>query len=159
MDKQFLEFWGHLMLATAKGQAPVDAFSRWMNQGMKGSGDIGEMFRRFYGLAEAGPAGDRTWESARKAFDDAFRTYLDLLQVVPLSQHEALKQRAEALEKTVAEQEALISTLRRELGESHAARGEVARGFEEIVQIQSEEFKKLTDTVGQFFNVGQQKEK
>ena len=151
MDKQFLEFWGHLMLAAARGQAPVDDFQRWMAQGMKGPGDFGDMFRRFYGLDSTGPSGDPAWESARKAFDGAFCSYLDLLQVVPLSRYEALKQRAEALEKTVAEQAALILKLRRDLSESLAARGDVARGFEEIVQIQTEEFKKLTDSVGQLF--------
>lgn len=158
MDKQFLEFWGNLMLAAARGQATTDAFSSWLTRGAGGSEDISAMFGKFYGLGQPAAGGSATWESARAAFDDAFRSYLDVLQAVPRSQYETLQRRVEALEEKTAAQEALIGNLRRQLSESHAARGDVARGLEELVQIQGTEFKKLTDSVGRFFGGKREKE-
>lgn len=151
MDKHFLEFWGNAMLAAARGQASTEALSSWMTNGTQGAEDIGGLFRRFYGLPTAGDADPDAWASARNAFDNAARAYLDFLQAVPRSEYDALLERSEALEKTVAEQEAIIATLRGELRDRLAAQGDVARGFEELVKIQSDEFKKLTDNVGEFF--------
>lgn len=150
MDKHFLEFWGNAMLAAARGQASTQALSDWMARGTQGAEDIGALFRRFYGLPAA--ADPDAWASARNAFDAASRAYLDLLQAVPRSEYDALRHRTEALEKTVAEQEALITTLRRELRDRAAAQGDVARGFEELVKIQSTEFRKLTESVGPLFS-------
>ena len=152
MDKHFLEFWGNAMLAAARGQTSTEALSSWMTGQSQGIEGIGGLFRRFYGLPEAADADQDAWASARDAFETASRAYLDLLQAVPRSEYEALQQRNASLEEKTAEQEALILKLRRELGESLAARGEVTHGFEELVQIQGAEFKKLTDSVGQFFS-------
>lgn len=157
MDKHFLEFWGNAMLAAARGQASTEALSSWMNNGTQGGEDIGALFRRFYGLPATDEIDQDAWASARSAFDAASRAYLELLQVVPHSKYDALRQHSEALEEKVAEQEALIATLRGELRDRLAAQGDVARGFEELVKIQSDEFKKLTDNVGEFFGGKQKK--
>lgn len=151
MDKQFLEFWGNVFLAAARGQSSMASLSQWITQGMKGAGDVGALFRQFYGLGEAGGGDSTDWNTAQEAFQQAFRGYLDLLQVVPRSEHEALRQQCDALAARVAEQDTIIAGLRRELRDSLAASGDTARGFEELVKIQSDEFRKLTDSVGRLF--------
>ena len=151
MDKHFLEFWGNLLLAAAKGQAQLQDLSHWMDQGMSGSQPLNELFRKFYGVDRQTQAADPLFETARRAFEEAFRAYLKALGAVPQSDYAVLEKQREALQKITDEQEALIRKLRLELSESRLAQGDVVRGFQELVQVQSEQFQKLTESVGGFF--------
>jgi len=151
MDKQFLEFWGNFLLSAAKGQRQVDELSRWMSQGMKGFQDLNDMFRKFYGLEKPDSADPDMWTSAQSAFRDAYKNYLDSMGVVPKSDYTDLKQQFEALQKKVAEQEKTIRSLRLELSECKLAEGDTLRGFQELIQVQSDQFRELTDSFGQFF--------
>ena len=151
MDKQFLEFWGNFLLSAAKGQRQLDEFSRWMSQGMSGLRGLTDMFRQFYGLGNEGPGDDVDWKTARNSFEKAYRAYLDTLGVVPKSDYMALKKQLEALQKKAQDQEAALRKLRFELSESRMAQGDVVRGFQELIQVQSEQFQELTDSVSRFF--------
>lgn len=151
MDKQFLEFWGNLLLSAAKGQRQLDEFSRWMAQGMSGFRDLTAMFQQFYDLDVEGAGGDERWNSARSAFATAYRAYLDSLGAVPRSELTALEKKCAALQKTVAEQEAALRRLRLELSESRMTQGDVVRGFQELMQVQCEQFKQVTDSFTRFF--------
>ncbi len=153
MDKYFLEFWGNVMLAASRGQTSADSVSRWLSQGVKGAEEVGRMFRKFYGLPKSAGAGDpAAWTTAQEAFETAFRSYLDVLQVVPKKDVDALRNKCDDLEQKVAAQEEVIAGLRRELRDRLANGGDAARGFEELVKIQSEEFQKLTDSLGKYFS-------
>lgn len=157
MDKHFLEFWGNLLLAAAKGQAQLQDLSHWMDQGMSGSQPLNDLFRKFYGVDRQTQAADPLFETARRAFEEAFRAYLKALGAVPLSDYAALEKQREALQKKTDEQEAVVRKLRLEISESRLAQGDVLRGFQELVQIQSEQFQKLTESVGGFFTGRQDK--
>jgi hypothetical protein len=102
-------------------------------------------------------AADPLFETARRAFEEAFRAYLKALGAVPLSDYAALEKQREALQKKTDEQEAVVRKLRLEISESRLAQGDVLRGFQELVQIQSEQFQKLTESVGGFFTGRQDK--
>jgi len=151
VDKQFLEFWGNLLLSVAQGQRQLDEFSGWMSQGMSGFRDLTVMFRQFYGLGGERTGGDEDWKSARTSFVKAYSAYLDVLGVVPRSELTALKKRYEELQKTAEDQEAALRKLRLELSESRMAQGDVVRGFQELIQVQSEQFKELADSFSRFF--------
>ena len=151
MDRHFLEFWGNYLLATAKGQEQLQDFCHWMNQGMSGAHSLNALFRKFYGLDRNTQDYDEGWKTARRAFEEAFRAYLKALGAVPQSDYAVLEKQREALQKITDEQEALIRKLRLELSESRLAQGDVVRGFQELVQVQSEQFQKLTESVGGFF--------
>jgi len=159
MDKHFLEFWGNLLLATAKGQAQLQDLSQWMAQGMSGSQPLNAMFRKFYGVDPRTQARDPLFDTARRAFEEAFRAYLKALGAVPQSDYAALEKQREALQEKTEEQTAVIRKLRLELSESRLAQGDVLRGFQELVQVQSEQFQKLTESVGDFFTGPQDKQK
>jgi hypothetical protein len=149
MDKHFLEFWGNLLLATAKGQAQLQDLSQWMAHGMSGSQTLNSLFRQFYGVDRQDA--DPLFHTARRAFEEAFRTYLKALGAVSQSDYAALEKQREALQKKTEEQEALIRKLRLELSDSRLAQGDVLRGFQELVQVQNEQFQKLTESVSGFF--------
>jgi len=158
MDKQLLEFWGNFLLSAAKGQRQVDEFSRWMSQGMKGFEDLNEMFRKFYGLEKTDAVDPDMWTSAQSTFRDAYKTYLDSMGVVPKSDYADLKEQFEALQKKVAEQEKTIRNLRLDLSESRLSEGDTLRGFQELIQVQSDQFRELTDSFSRFFSSTQEDE-
>ena len=151
MDKQFLEFWGNLILSAAKGQGQLDEFSRWMSQGMSGFRGLNDMFRQFYGLGREGPGHAVDWDTARDSFGKAYRAYLDTLGVVPASEYRALKKQFDALQKKAQDQETTLRKLRLELSESKMAQGDVVRGFEELIEVQSKQFRELTDSFSRLF--------
>lgn len=151
LDKHFLEFWGNFLLSAAKGQRQLDEFSRWMSQGMSGFRDLTAMFRQFYGLGSERPGEDEDWKTARNSFEKAYRAYLDTLGVVPKSDYMTLKKQLEELQKKAEDQEANLRKLRLELSESRMAQGDVVRGFQELIQVQSEQFQELTDSFSRFF--------
>lgn len=151
LDKHFLEFWGNLLLSIAKGQRQLDDVSRWMSQGMSGFHDLAAMFRQFYGIGSTPPGGDEDWKAARDSFKEAYSAYLDTLGVVPKSDYMALKGRLEELQKKTDDQEAVLRKLRIELGQSSLAQGDVVRGFQELIQVQSEQFQELTESFTRLF--------
>lgn len=159
MDKQFLEFWGNFLLSAAKGQRQVDEFSRWMSQGMEGFQDLNDMFRKFYRLDDTEAADPDMWTSAQSTFRDAYKAYLDSMGVVPKSEYTDLKQQFEALKEKVSEQEKTIRNLRLELGESKLSEGDTVRGFQELIQVQSDQFRELSDSFSRFFSSAAEDEK
>jgi len=151
MDKQFLEFWGNLLLSAAKGQRQIDDMSRWMAQGMKGFQDLNAMFFKFYGLESPDTADPGLKKTAEASFQKAYRAYLDAMGVVPKSDYTALKKQFDALQTKVADHESTIRNLRLELSESRLSQSDTMRGFQELIQVQSDQFRELTESFGRYF--------
>jgi hypothetical protein len=158
LDKHFLEFWGNFLLSAAKGQRQLEEFSRWMSQGMSGFRDLSRLFQQFYDLGSERPEGDQDWQTARASFEKAYRAYLDALGVVPKSDYLALQKELEVLRQHSEEQEAALRKLRLELSESRMAQGDVVRGFQELIQVQSEQFQELTESFNRLFTGRPEKE-
>lgn len=55
------------------------------------------------------------------------------------------------LQKKTDDQEAVLRKLRIELGQSSLAQGDVVRGFQELIQVQSEQFQELTESFSRLF--------
>jgi len=151
MDTQFLEFWGNLLLSAAKGQRQVDDMSRWMAQGMKGFQDLNAMFLKFYGLEPPDKMDPDLRKTAQASFQNAYTAYLDAMGVVPKSDYTALQKKLEELQKKVSDHEATIRHLRLEISECKLSQGDTVSGFQELIQVQSDQFRELTESFGQFF--------
>jgi hypothetical protein len=147
-----LEFWAHLLLSAAKGQRQVDEFSRWMAQGMSGLHDLTTLFREIYGLNSDSALNRENWQAACDSFGKAYRAYLEALDVVPKTEYMALKSQLEESQRKVQEQETALRKLRLELSESRMAQGDVARGIQELVRIQADQFQELTESFSRFFS-------
>lgn len=118
---------------------------------MSGFQGLTDLFRQFYGLDNEVRGDAADWVTARSSFEKAYRAYLDMLGVVPTSDYMALKKQLDELQKKARDQEAALRKLRLELSESRMAQGDAVRGFQELIQVQSEQFRELTDSVSRFF--------
>jgi hypothetical protein len=152
MDKQFLEFWGNFLLSVAKGQQQMDTFSRWMAQGMQGYSELNAMFCKFYGIENGQDQKQGAWPSAQAAFEAAYKTYLEAVGAVPKSAYAALEKRLAESRRSLTEKQATITRLRAELSECRLSQGDTVRGFEELIKIQSDQFKELSTSFNRFFS-------
>ena len=86
MDTNFYEFWGQSFLNVAKGQRQMNEFDQWLRQGLSGSDSLSALFRQVYGLDKVEKDGDEfqgLYEKAMHSFQQSFREYLQLFDVVP----------------------------------------------------------------------------
>ena len=146
MDKQFLEFWGHYLLAAARGQKQLEDLNQWMLQGFSGSEELTAMFKQFYGLErppDENSDSAQTWENAAAGFRNSFNAYLELMGVVSRDKYQALEQKCAALQKKVADQEETIKILRSLLTEEGTYQGETVKVFQDLVNKQSDAFETL----------------
>ena len=115
MDRNFLEFWGNLLINAAKQQKQMEDLAEWMQQGFKGVDEWTAMFNKFYGmehLKKNTPAYMESWEEASERFFNSFKDYLDLMGMVPKNEHLALIKKYEKLKETAADQEETIHHLK-----------------------------------------------
>jgi len=158
MDAKFLELWGNMLINIAKSQRQVEEITRWAQQGMSIFEGQKELFRKHSELKsqpESDPdylnIGTRAFIDFQKSFTDfqkSFKEYRDMLGVVPRDEYQALLQKCEALEKKVAEQEETIRTLKMAWAGKWGDQEEVAKGVQDLLTKQGEQFNKLMITLG-----------
>lgn len=130
----------------------MEEFSRWMSQGMCGFHDLTAMFRMIYGLSSDSALNSDNWKAACDSFGKAYRAYLEALDVVPKTEYRALEKQLEELQKKAEDQETALRRLRLELSEARMAQGDVVRGFQELVRIQTDQFQELTGSFSRIFS-------
>jgi hypothetical protein len=153
MDKNFLEFWGNLLINAAKGQRQLEDLTKWAAQGLKGFEDFSDMFRKFYrldGMDEDSPEYLKQWQHAAGKFQDSFKEYLGLMGVVPKEEHLALVQKYEELKKRIVEQEETIKHLKMPLDPRGSSEETVTQTFQDLMNRQTEEFQKLMKNLEKF---------
>lgn len=155
MDRQFLKFWGNFLLQAAENQKRLEDLTRWMTGGFSGADDLNELFRSAYGLKPSSASGSirtEAWEQAAAQFQKAFSEYLALFEAVPRSRYDALQREKEHLEKKAEEQANTLSKLRAQLAESRMAEGKVLSGFQQLMDIQNEQFRQVSEHVERVFS-------
>ena len=154
MDKQFLEFWGNLLLNAAKSQKQLEDMTQWIVRGFSGFDELTDMFRRFYGLeglALDSPDYAKAWEKASENFKKSYHEWLNLMSVVPKSEYQILEKKWAALEEKVATQDETIRHLRNLLSEKGVPYADAVQGFTEMMEKQGRQFQELMDSVGKAF--------
>jgi hypothetical protein len=155
MERNFLEFWGNLLINAAKQQKQMEDLAQWMQQGFKGFDEWTAMFNKFYGLEHLKkdtPAYMESWEAASERFFNSFKNYLDLMGMVPKNEHLALVKKYEELKEKVADQEETIHHLRMLLEKRRAeSQDEMVQGFQALIDKQSKQFQQTMETFGSFF--------
>lgn len=115
MDANFLEFWGNLLVSTARGQKQLDDMMRWVHQGFPRADDLTNLFRKAYGLNQfpQAPSGqEELWKESLDTFHQSYREYLKLLDVVPRAEYEALQKENDSLKRKVVQLEGVVGNLR-----------------------------------------------
>lgn len=144
MDPKFLEFWGNALLGAARGEKQLDDITQWFSQGFKGTEELTRQFSSLYGLTPGADekSASADWQQAADSFTQSFRQFLDMLEVVPRSEHQALVEKYEALREKADQQQETIEHLKKLLAEKVMG-GEAASGFQELMQQQSRQFQDL----------------
>lgn len=149
MDKQFLEFWGNLLINTAKGQQQFEQLTQWMNQDFKGFEELTAMFKKFYGLEKipkSAPEYLQVWQKSTEHFRESLKGYFSILGVVSLNEHLTLVKKYETLKKENADQAETIEHLRLLLGQKDLTHNVVAENFEGLLNRQNEQFQRLMES-------------
>jgi hypothetical protein len=152
MDKNFLEFWGNLLINAAKGQRQLEDVTKWVAQGLKGLENFSDLFRKSYGLdgmKEDSPQYLKQWQHAAGEFQKSFKDYLGLMGVVPREEHLDLVQKHEELKKRIADQEETIKHLRTLLGQRDSSQETVTQTFQDLMNKQAVQFQELMKNLGQ----------
>jgi len=146
MDKQFLEFWGNLLLQAAKGQAQMENIGKWITQGTGGGQTLEDQFRRAYHLdSKETSATDHpdAFQQAADRFKEAYEDYLSLLDVVPRTRFRELESKNASLQEEVTRLQKEIDRLRGALHGSGEQSQEVIADFQLLLQKQQREFQDL----------------
>jgi len=154
MDRQFLEFWGNFLISAARGQKNLEAMAQWIHQGFSGVEELTAMFQKFYGLDRLdkdSPDYVKMWKKAGEDFQESFKDYLSLFDLVSRQEYLSLIEKYEAVKAKVATQEETIRHLRMLLGEKVFDPGEVVKGFQDLMQKQRDQFQQLMASIGQSF--------
>lgn len=146
MDPKFLEFWGNALIDAARGQQQLVQLKDWSRQGLKDLGGLSQRFAEVYGLPQPEaqtPAAADTWQAAGQQFQQAFKQFLNMLDVVPRSEHHALTEKYAALQAQAAEQQKIIQDLKHRLAVKGGMPDDPAEGFAELMRQQARQFQKL----------------
>ncbi len=153
MDRNFLEFWGRLLLAAAAGQQQLDHLAQWMQHGYRGMASINDLFSQCYGLP--GQADDHRatadWQRAVQSFENDLADMAAWWGWVPASVHLPVKQERDALKRQVDAQAQTIAQLRRLLDDKGWGQLALADRFQRLVSDQQRQYDALMQTFQQTF--------
>jgi hypothetical protein len=158
LNTRFLEFWGTFFLNAAKGQKQLEQMAEWFKKGFSMSDESAALFKKFYGpdaSQDAAAVNSDAWQKAIRDFEESFNQFAGQFGWVSKSEHAALQQKCQELEKTVDQQVRTIDQLRVLLEiKQELAGGEIMDRFQSLVQEQSEQFQRLMATMGTAFTQG-----
>ncbi|MFP3867766.1 MAG: hypothetical protein ACLFUU_06355 [Desulfobacteraceae bacterium] len=154
MDKHFLEFWGQFLISAAQSQRKLEDVTKWVRRGFINFGELGELFRKTYGLDlldKDSPDFLTAWSKAEEDFRESFQDYLAMLGVVPRDEYVALAKKYEELKEKLASQEETIGHLRLLLSQNGVDYGQLTGEFQELIRQQTDQFQKMMQDLGKLF--------
>ena len=155
MDKQFLEFWGNMMLSSAKGQQQLDDIMKWFSGNFTEFKDITSTFCKMYGIdpeAQKAPGNLNIWQKAFDEFQKSFGELAIMMDLVPRKDYIALSRENQDLKKRLSELEEGIAHQRALLAEkATASSGEGLKGFQELINEQAKQYQDFMKNIGNVF--------
>lgn len=162
MDEKFLEFWGNLLINTAKQkrqqedvsnlmQRSLETFSQFSHQGVRGFEEIWGMFRKFYGLEHISERSTEYQTMVKKAAEDfqtSFDDYLSMMGMVSKKDHLTLVEKYEKLKAKCEDQEETVRHLRMLLDDVKERKEDTAGNLQGIMKDQAELFQKIITGFG-----------
>jgi uncharacterized coiled-coil protein SlyX len=154
MDKQFLEFWGNMMLSSAKGQQQFEDIMKWFSGNFTEFKDITSTFCKMYGLdpeAQKAPGNLTIWQKAFDEFQRSFSELAIMMDLVPRKEYISLSRENQDLKKRIAELEEGMAHQRALLAEKTIASGEGLKGFQELISEQAKHYQDFMKNIGNVF--------
>ncbi|HWR67468.1 MAG TPA: hypothetical protein VN416_00470, partial [Desulfomonilia bacterium] len=155
MDKQFLEFWGNMMLSASKGQQQLEDIMKWMTGNVKDFKDVSGMFCKMYGIEPGGehaPDYLALWQKAINEFKDSYGELVALMDLVPRKDFIALNRENQDLKKRNAELEEAVRHFRSLLDDKVASPAEGVKGFQELINDQARQYQDFMKSVTSVFD-------
>ncbi len=150
MDRKFLEFWGNVLLATAKGQQQLEQLAPWLKDMGADSPEWANLFSKIYGL-DTSLSGSKAWEQAKQRFQSSLKEWMALFDMVPRSELKAAQKKNQALKQQLTDQQATIEQLQQLLNKKGIPSSKAVLEFSNLIQKQSEQFQKLMGSIGDVF--------
>ena len=154
MDKQFLEFWGNMMLSSAKGQQQFEDIMKLFSGNFTEFKDITSTFCKMYGLdpeAQRAPGNLNIWQKAFDEFQRSFGELAIMMDLVPRKEYITLSRENQDLKKRLAELEEGLAHQRALLAEKANASGEGFKGFQELINEQAKQYQDFMKNIGTVF--------
>jgi hypothetical protein len=151
MDRQFLEFWGNLLLQTARGQKQLEDVRDWWRQGLNGFQELNILLGKVYGLEPPKPGAqeeEKVWEEAIRSFQKSFQDYVALFGYVPRPDYDRLSDQYQALQEKSERQEETIRHLQSLLVAQTLDPEGLAQSFQDLIQKQTGQFQQLMSEMG-----------
>lgn len=150
MDKQFLEFWGNMMLSASKGQQQLEDLMKLMAGNVKEYQELYGMFSRMYGTEQA-PEFLTLWQKAINEFKDSYAEMLAMMDLVPRKDYISISRENQDLKRRVVELEEAVRHLRAMLDQKVMAPAEGLRGFQELIDDQARQYQEFMKSVTSVF--------
>lgn len=158
MDANFLEFFGQMLIQTAKGQRQMDQFGQWMRQGFSATNTPGfsDTFQRIYGLTDISKESDqytRLFQKAQADFLMAYGEFMGLMGLVPEKKYKQLEEEYQSLEKKYLAQEKKITQLKAKLGKSNNPSDDLTDQLTDLIKQQKNEFSTTIKSLSSIFDL------
>ena len=151
MNRQFYEFWGQAFLNLARGQQQIEEVTALMNKGWAGFGELGDLFRRSYGLPPSEKRSDDSettqWQDAVRQFQQSFSQFAAQWGWVTQTEHQQIIEKCAALEKKVQDQETTIRQLRDLLTQEGRGHSALFQHLQQSLKEQNEQFHALMESM------------
>jgi len=154
MDKQFLEFWGNIMINAAKGQQQLEDIMKWYSGNFSDFKDITALFCRMYGLDPEKEKASGYLDVWHKAFDDFQRSFSELafmLDLVPRKEYITLSRENQELKKRIAELEEGNARLRALFDDRVTSPTQGLKNFQELINEQARQYQDFMKSVTSVF--------
>jgi hypothetical protein len=155
MDKNILEFWGNAFLNAARNQKQLEDLNKFFGQNVSGENSLLAPFLSAYGWQKpADAAPDELFELTKKAtdaFKEFSKAYLVMFDIVSKEDYVILSKENEHLKERIAEQDKIISDLKRSSGKEGFDQEEVVGNLTKIVKSQTQQFQELMKQIGEYY--------
>jgi inorganic triphosphatase YgiF len=150
VDRALLEFWSTLLGEAARNPQRLADLTRLLAAGIPGVAAMAAHIQTASG-AGSGAYRPATWPLDPEAFQQAVQALAACFGMVPVAQHETLKQECAALKQRLAEAQATIEGLRLELAGSRLGQGDALGGLTQLIDVQRQQFAKLQQEMERFW--------
>jgi DNA-binding ferritin-like protein (Dps family) len=153
MNGQLMELWGRTILAAFQGQSQLDLMTSWVQRACQDVTRMNATFLQFLGLpAMSSPQTElpNQWQEAWEPFLQFQQLSLRWIGMAPNNEYAANSKRIEKLEEQIKEHAHAIQKLQNLISLPGTGNNELVDQFQKLIDQQSQQFKQLTSSVGQY---------
>lgn len=153
MNGQLMELWGRTILAAFQGQTQMDMMTSWFQRACQDVTRMNEKFLQLLGMpVTPSPYSKLTnqWEQIWAPLLQFQQFSLRWIGMAPYDEWVAQSKKIERLEEQVQEHAHSIQKLQLLISRSGTGNNQLIDQFQKLIDQQSQQFKQLTTSVGEY---------